>query len=225
MARTSLQWADVETRPAESGGDETTMTFSTLVFDAVTTQTRDQTADLPEHPVEARAAATDHVVPHPGRVSFEAHISSAVFDETILGSRRAQDLGETEARVVGADSPADRATDALAVLRDLVRYGTEVDILGLPFGDLEAYQLLSVSASQDQGTGSKLVPVIEARERITASVSEVEAPAPSVERTRPRREQGDQPANEDGSTDTHARAESRWHALARAAGAGSVGGI
>ena len=223
MPRVSIQWADIETRPADEGGDETTMTFGTLVFDAVTTQTRDLAADLPEHPVEAGAAVTDHVIPHPGRISFEAHIGAAVFDEAVLGTRRTQDLGGgNNARTVGADSPPDRAADALVVLRDLLQRGAEVDILGLPFGDLEAYQIVSVSVSQDQGTGAKLVPVIEAQERVTASVSEVDAPAPSVERTRPQREKGDQNATEAPTSTTRERAESRWSTLSRTALGGGL---
>lgn len=229
MARTSIQWATVDRRPAETGGDETTYSFESLVFDAVTTHGRELTADLPERPVEDACAVTDHVIPQPRRVSFEVHVSSAIYDEEIAGSRQSYDAGSVSTRVLREDSPEDRAALALGTLQDLIDRGTDVDILGLPYGDLESYQLVSVAASQNQDTGAKLVAMIEARQRITASVSEVDAPAPSVERTRPRRDRGDQQTpevgTEQGEESRREQAQSRWSQLADALGPGSIGGL
>jgi len=195
-SRTSIQWDDVKTRPSEDGGDEIATDRGELVFDAVTAQTRDLAAELPEHPVEDGVANTDHVIPQPNRISFEAHVSTAVFDPALLGDRRAVSKDGTDLRVIAADSPRDRAADALTLLEELKNAGTTIDIIGLPYGDLESYQIRSISATQSGGTGEQLVPTIEARQRVTATVSEVDAPAPRVERTRRRRDQGQQDADE-----------------------------
>jgi len=107
-----------------------------------------------------------------------------------------------DARTIGAVDPEDRATVVLAQLQDIIDTGTEVDIIGLPYGDLEGYQILSVSPMQDMSTGAQLVATIEARQRLVATVSEVDAPAPRVERRRRSRDTGTQPATDPSTAES-----------------------
>jgi len=79
MPRASIQWATSETRAGDDG-DTVSTTISEIVMDAVTAHGREASADLPDHPVEGASSVSDHVVPHPRRVSLEVHISSAPYD-------------------------------------------------------------------------------------------------------------------------------------------------
>ena len=221
VRRTSIQWIDSEQRLSDDGGDDVSTAYRSLTFDSITSQTRDMVADLPEHPVEDGSAATDHVTPKPKTVSFEAHISSAIFDSALdSGVERGRvEAAGSQAMVFRADTPVDRVADAMSILDDLRSRGTEVDIIGLPYGDLEGYQIFAVSISQDQMTGAQLVPTISARQRVTVSVSEVDAPAPSVERTRRSRDRGTQVTAEVSAT---APGTNQSDALALARGIGNI---
>jgi len=190
----TILWTEQETTPREDGGDYLTTSFRTLALDIATSQQRDVVAEHPEHPVEEGSAVNDHTIPAPRRVSVEVSVSNAVSNEVRFdgASRRGVGVGDgLEARVVGVDSAEDRATDTLELLSELCESGAEVEVNGLPYGDLDGYQIDSVSSGQDTTTGmGTLVATISFSKRRTVSVSEVEAPAPMVERGRPNTDRG-----------------------------------
>ena len=215
----TISWKDQTTTPGTAGGDVVSSTVSSLPLDIITSQQRDVTVVLPTHPVEDGAAVTDHVTTQPGTVSVEALVGDAVVSEIVVAStRRTVELypGTKASGVLGVDSDKSRTVDVLEQLTTLTERGTVVDVAGTIHGDIEGYQILSLSSPHDMTMGRQTLTVtITFQKRDIATTSEVEAPAPLVERARPTTESGNTPATPetDDASDASQRASDLYSIL------------
>lgn len=186
----TIMWSEVSSTTAYAGGDIISALPGALELDILEAETYEISSTVTEHTIEDSAAITDHQVPQLDRVRFDAMVSDSPLsaDQGLLGTAYQTQKNGT---VVLISPPTSRASLAFDTLHRLCREGIEVDIIGLR-KEVKGWILTSVTCERRVETSGALVASIAAQEVVTATLTEIEAPSPRVERARPPTNAGQQ---------------------------------
>lgn len=193
----TITWSETAVSRAPAGGDVLSTLPSALELDILEAETCDVISTVTEHTIEDGASITDHQVPQLDRVRFDVMTSDSPMSvsQGLTGTGfRGLESGQTV-----LISPDIRKSElALDTLQRLCREGIQVNIIGLR-KEIADWIITSVTADRRTETTGALVASITAQEVVTTKLSEVEAPAPMVERVRPRSSAGQQVPRNAGS--------------------------
>lgn len=186
----TITWSEVSSSTAYTGGDIVSALPGALELDILDAETYEISSLVTEHTVEDGAAITDHQVPQLDRVRFDAYVSDSPVsvDQGLLGTAFATQKNGATVLISPDTSRADLAFDTL---HRLCREGLEVDIIGLR-KEIKGWIITSITCDRRAETAGVLYATIVAQEIVTATLTEIAAPTPRVERVRPSVDTGQQ---------------------------------
>lgn len=186
----TITWSEVSSTTAYTGGDIISALPGALELDILEAETYEISSLVTKHTIEDSAAITDHQVPQLDRVRFDAVVSDSPLsvDQGLLGTAFQTQKNGT---VVLISPNTSRASLAFDTLHRLNREGIEVDIIGLQ-KEVKGWIITDVTCDRRVETAGALVVSIAAQEVVTATLTEIEAPSPRVERARPSTDVGQQ---------------------------------
>jgi hypothetical protein len=173
-----LRWFAQSTRQLPSGGFSVSDEFGSLLIDGTTSENYENPAEATEHPVERDANITDHYRRGLRTITLECIVSSDPSDPRLQGDD-------------------DRVGTVLSTLTNLQERKVAVDLF-TDRGSFPNYFITMVGDRREPTTGNCATFQLMLREFRVATAQEVEAPAPSLENLRRRRDRGRQPATDTG---------------------------
>ncbi len=174
-----VQWFSQSTRQLPEGGFSAANEFGSRLIDGASATSHEYPAEATEHPVERDANITDHYRRGLRTQTFECSVSSDPSDP----------------RLQGDDDHPQSVLDDLISLQERKVPVDVVDDRGRLYAN---YLITMISERRDQNTGDGISFQLMIREYRTATAQEVEAPAPSLENLRRRRDRGRQAAIDTG---------------------------
>lgn len=173
-----VYWLAQSTRQLPDGGFSPVNEFGSLLIDGTSAENYENPAEATEHPVERDANITDHYRRGLRTITLECEVSNSPSDPRFL-------LVE------------DRVQFVLSTLRSLQDRKVAVDVI-TDRGTFENYFITMIADRRDATTGDKATFQLMLREFRVATAQEVDAPAPSLENLRRRRDRGRQAATDTG---------------------------
>ena len=186
----TLSWIASESETLASGGDVVDMAFETLIFDGTASEQYGSEAIATEHPIEDGAAVTDHVRPGLRNVTLDVLVSAHPTGESFV----------------------DPSEEARSTLSRLCAEGIEVSV-DTAVGSWDSMLLVRIDEQRSGDRGDGYRATLTLREIRRVATSEVEAPAPRVERGRRTTDRGDQTGPSVPATPTPPAAPFRPSAL------------
>ena len=181
-----ITWFTESTNTLPEGGDATEFDTGSLQLDILENENYTSISKITAHAVEDGVAITDHLVLQNDKVTFKAVISnrqsSTRFVDGATHGTTELDNGVEAAGIIVPDD-ADRPGDVLEELLRLKDSGTRLSIDGLQ-RPIDDWMIESVSAPRSVTSAGTLVVDVSVMEIRTASLEEVDAPSPRVERGR-----------------------------------------
>ncbi len=168
----TIYWMTQSRRQLPEGGDETHNEFEELLVEGYPRESYTTRAEMTEHPIEQSADISDHTIPKPRELELECVIGGHIFSDRI-------------------EFDPDRPNTVVQQIDELILSGTPVDI-ETQRGLFENFQLLERTEERTIEVGDAARFVLRAKELFIATLEQVEAPSPQVERARPRRDAGRQ---------------------------------
>ena len=198
----TISWVEESTGQLPEGGDAFNFEFGTLNLDIAEADNYEVASLVTEHSVEGREQINDHHVPQLDRASVDVVVSESPSARTIGEGTTISDIelgtGKS-ASVITVPDGTTRTADIFDELRRLTKDGVEVDVEGLR-RPIEGWLIESVSSPRSVETAGALICTLAFVEVSIASVSEVDAPSPRVERGRQGRDRGRQRPSEAGAS-------------------------
>jgi len=189
-----ISWVTESTVQLPEGGDGVSQVFDELRLDIVESDTYEGVTEYTEDAVEG-SAVTEHATPKLERYQVTAWISERPSRmDLVPGTSRVTPAGSPVGFITPPEGTA-RAADTVAMLHELRRNATLVSVEGarLP---IEEWVIESVGTPRTADDAGALVANIAFREWRVATLEDVDAPSPTVERGRRRASQGTQTATQ-----------------------------
>lgn len=203
----TISWTRETTERQPEGGDISGYTFDQLQLDIVETDSYEAATTYTSHTVESGIPVADNATPEADRYSATVYISErpatlGLVDGTTMAPT---DIGG--GRSVQFVTPPDgttRTADALERLLSLMREATLVTVEG-GRRTIEDWVIDSISTPRTIEDAGALIATITFREWRVATLEDVDAPSPRVERGRRRTNRGNQTTTSSTTTTTPAQ--------------------